>query len=108
LSIDDFGTGYSSLNYIKRFPVDALKIDQSFIRDLTTDRDDAAIVHAIIGLAGNLGLDILAEDVETREQLDALVALGCQCFQGKLFAPPLPPLAGDEIFRPRLPNGAGA
>ena len=108
LAIDDFGTGYSSLSYLKRFPVHKLKIDQSFIRDLTTDRDDAAIVHAIIGLAGNLGLDILAEGVETREQLDALVALGCECFQGKLFAPPLPPLAGDEIFRPRLPNGARA
>ncbi len=108
LAIDDFGTGYSSLSYLKRFPVHKLKIDQSFIRDLTTDRDDAAIVHAIVGLAGSLGLDILAEGVETREQLDALVALGCECFQGKLFAPPLPPLAGDEIFRPRLPNGARA
>ena len=108
LAIDDFGTGYSSLSYLKRFPVHKLKIDQSFIRDLTTDRDDAAIVSAIVGLAANLGLDILAEGVETREQLDALVALGCECFQGKLFAPPLPPLAGDEIFRPRLPNGARA
>ena len=108
LAIDDFGTGYSSLSYLKRFPVHKLKIDQSFIRDLTTDRDDAAIVSAIVGLAHSLGLDILAEGVETRQQLDALIVLECEHFQGNLFSPPLPPLGADEIFRPRFPNGAKA
>jgi len=108
LAIDDFGTGYSSLSYLKRFPVHKLKIDQSFIRDLTTDRDDAAIVSAIVGLAHSMGLDILAEGVETRQQLDALIVLGCEHFQGNLFSPPLPPLGADEIFRPRFPNGAQA
>jgi predicted signal transduction protein with EAL and GGDEF domain len=84
--------------------VHKLKIDQSFIRDLTVDRDDAAIVNAIVGLAGSLGLDILAEGVETRAQLDALLALGCEQVPGQLFAPPLPPIGADEIFRPRLPK----
>ena len=108
LAIDDFGTGYSSLAYLKRFPVHKLKIDQSFIRDLTTDRDDAAIVHAIVGLAKSLGLDLLAEGVETREQLDSLRALGCDHFQGRLFSAPLAPISVDGIFRPRFPNGAQA
>ncbi len=108
LVIDDFGTGYSSLSYLKRFPVHKLKIDQGFIRDLTTDRDDAAIVGAIVGLAQSLGLDLLAEGVETRAQLDALRALGCDHFQGRLFAPALAPIGGDDIFRPRFPNGAQA
>ena len=108
LAIDDFGTGYSSLSYLKRFPVHKLKIDQSFIRDLTVDRDDAAIVNAIVGLAGSLGLDILAEGVENRAQLDALLALGCEQFQGNYFAPPLPPIGADEIFSVRLREGAQA
>ncbi|MCF8197642.1 MAG: EAL domain-containing protein [Sulfuritalea sp.] len=102
LAIDDFGTGYSSLSYLKRFPMQKLKIDQSFVRDLTVNAEDAAIVTAIVGLAKSLGLELLAEGVETRDQFELLLGIGCEKFQGFLFSRPLPSDEADRIFRPAL------
>ncbi len=90
ISIDDFGTGYSSLSHLKRFPINTVKIDRSFIRDITTDSDDAAIVGAIISMAHNMGLKVIAEGVETQQQLDFLYSLQCDEVQGFLFSPPVP------------------
>jgi diguanylate cyclase (GGDEF)-like protein len=89
LSLDDFGTGYSSLNYLRRFPVDNLKIDRSFIRDVATDTSGASVVTSIIQIAHNLGLGAVAEGVETRDQLDFLRRCGCDQLQGYLFSKPL-------------------
>ncbi len=98
IAIDDFGTGYSSLSYLKRFPIDTIKVDRSFIRDVTTDSDDAAIVSAIIAMAKSLKLDIVAEGVETNEQMEFVTVKGCSAMQGYLFSEPLTPENMDKLL----------
>ena len=99
VAIDDFGTGYSSLSHLKRFPIDTGKIDRSFVADVLTDRDDAAIVYAVIALAHALDINVVAEGVETEAQRVLLAQQGCGAYQGYLFSRPLPVADFEALVR---------
>ncbi len=99
LSLDDFGTGYSSLSYLQRFPLQILKIDRSFVRDMTVNKNSEALVEAIISMAGSLELDIVAEGVEEQEQIDFLGQRGVHTIQGYFFSPPVPAAAFREMLK---------
>ncbi len=101
-AIDDFGTGYSSLNYLRRFPIDTIKIDRSFIRDITHDTDDRAICSAIIGMTKSLSLNVIAEGVETSGQLDFLKTRECHYIQGNLFSPAIPATEMTQMLADQL------
>jgi len=99
LSLDDFGTGFSSLSYLKRLPLDQIKIDQSFVRDITTDKSDAVMVKTIIDMAQNFSLNVIAEGVETEAQLAFLKQHDCMAYQGYLFSKPLPIEQFDALMK---------
>jgi EAL domain-containing protein (putative c-di-GMP-specific phosphodiesterase class I) len=98
-SMDDFGTGYSSLSYLNRLPLDQLKIDQSFVRDITNDKNSRVMVRTIISIATNFGLNIIAEGVESDAQLAYLMQYGCHAFQGYLFGKPVPLQEFERLCR---------
>ena len=106
VSVDDFGTGYSSMSYLRRFPIDKLKIDRSFISNLMTSAEDASIVRAIISLAHGLRLKVVAEGVETADQVALLQKLGCDQYQGYYFSRPIHATAFEELMRSRDGNCA--
>jgi EAL domain-containing protein (putative c-di-GMP-specific phosphodiesterase class I) len=99
IALDDFGTGYSSLNYLKRYPVDRIKIDRSFVSQLAPGSVSTAIVEAMVTLAHALKIEVTAEGVETTEQMDVLTELKCNAFQGFLLSPPVAPEALESLFR---------
>jgi EAL domain-containing protein (putative c-di-GMP-specific phosphodiesterase class I) len=103
IAIDDFGTGYSSLAYLKKFPVNTLKIDQVFITDIVYDMYDEAIVTSILAMAESLDLKVIAEGVESKEQLEVLRKLGCEEVQGYYFSKPLPPEGIVKLLEKRGP-----
>jgi EAL domain-containing protein (putative c-di-GMP-specific phosphodiesterase class I) len=107
---DDFGTGYASLSYLKKFPLDGLKIDRSFVMELLTESDDAAIVNSTVGLSAQLGLSVIAEGIENRAIADLLVSMGCAEGQGYYFGKPMPAQAFEREFlaSPDVDEGAGA
>jgi diguanylate cyclase (GGDEF)-like protein len=106
LALDDFGTGYSSLSNLKQFPIDILKIDQSFVRELTTDSDASSIVSAVIGMGKNLGMQVVAEGVESREQLACLQQLACPQGQGFYFSEPVTAAEFTRLWRQRMAEPA--
>jgi EAL domain-containing protein (putative c-di-GMP-specific phosphodiesterase class I) len=103
-SLDDFGTGQSSLAYLKRLPLDQIKIDRSFVRDITSDPNDATIVNTIIVMSRTMGLNVIAEEVETEDQREFLDLHGCQAFQGYLFSKPVPLDQFEEKLKSFLPG----
>jgi EAL domain-containing protein (putative c-di-GMP-specific phosphodiesterase class I) len=102
ISVDDFGTGYSSLNYLRKLPVDTVKIDKSFINDMTFDANDEAIVATIINMGHNLNLSVIAEGVETEEQMKYLQKLECDEIQGYFYSKPIPAMEFEEKFFGRI------
>ncbi len=102
LSIDDFGTGFSSLNYLRTMPISVLKIDRSFVTNITKDARDRAIAMSIIALAKSLDLEIIAEGIETTEQMDLLSKLGCHVIQGYLFYPAMPSQELAELLKKQI------